>query len=172
MTDVIDYIRYFQKIANEHVEIKDFYIFNIQEAMNAMREGMQFPALILNTQKGSALVPHRDNTLDKVTGGFLVIDHLEQVDDFAGEMDIYQRMKDLGMQIIARMIYDKENCEPLSAKAIPGFDPNTVTYEIIDDVFNQGYGVLFSFQVITTLDLEYDISKWDSTKTLTGKTPY
>ena len=84
MTDVIDYIRYFQKIANEHVEIKDFYIFNIQEAMNAMREGMQFPAFILNTQKGSALVPHRDNTLDKVTGGFLVIDHLEQVDDFVG----------------------------------------------------------------------------------------
>lgn len=41
------------------------------------------------------------------------------------------RMKQMGHQVIVRMLHDIMKCEPLAEKAIPGFDLNTVTFEVI-----------------------------------------
>ena len=172
MTDLNDYLHYFKKLADEHVDIKDFYVMDINEPLIAMRDAIQFPALILNSLAGSLSAPNLDNTLDEIKGGFLIVGQLENLDDFPGEMALLQSMKQIGSEIMARMIRDVYKCEPLATKAIPGFKVNSVQYEMIDRVFENGFGFLFNFTIITTIDLQYDASKWDENKSIAGKYPY
>jgi hypothetical protein len=171
-TDVRDYISYFQQLADEHKEIKDFYIMDINEPLMAMRGSMQFPTLILNSLAGNFFAPNLDNTLDHVKGGFVIVGNLERLDDFSGEMLLLQQMKQIGSDIIARMVHDVWKCEPRAVKAIPGFDINTVQYQMIDQVFENGFGFMFNFTIATCIDLQYSASKWDATKTIAGKYSY
>lgn len=171
-TDVRSYISYFQQLANEHTEILDFYIMDINEPLMAMRGEMQFPALILHQLAGKLEAPNLDNTLDSVNGGFMILGRLDNLDDFPGEMTMLQKMKQIGADIIARMIHDVWKCEELAQKAIPGFDLNTVQYEMIDQVFENSFGFIFTFTIKATIDLQYDESKWDETKTIAGKYAY
>jgi len=86
-----------------------------------------------------------DNPLEVINGGFLIIDHLPNPDDFQGEATIIDRMKQIGQQLIARMLYEKMKCELLAEKAIPVFDLNTVTFDVVGPIFENDYGLSFSF---------------------------
>lgn len=172
MTDLVNYLRYFQQIANEHVDISDFYVMDINEPLAALRSDIKYPALILNSLAGNLRVPNADNTLDNLNGGFLIIKHLDNIDDFVTEMDILSDMKQIGVDIISRMIYDKKRCEPLAQKSIAGFDPNSVQYEMMGPVFDNDFGFMFSFKIISSISLGYDPNKWDTSKTIEGKHEY
>ena len=69
-------------------------------------------------------------------------------------------MKQIGTDIIARILHDYMKCEPLAVKAIPGFNINSVGHEVLGPVFDNDYGVMFSFKLKDCLDLEFDLSKW------------
>jgi hypothetical protein len=45
-------------------------------------------------------------------------------------------------------------------KFIPGFNINAVSYEMLGPVFDNDYGVLFSFRITDFLNLEFDPSRW------------
>ena len=97
-----------------------------------------------------------------VNGGFLIIGHLDQIDDFSGEMQLISKMKQIGTDIIARMLHDHLKCEPLAVKAIPGFNINSVSYEMLGPVFDNDYGVMYSFKLQDSLDLKDDPLMWAS----------
>jgi hypothetical protein len=99
--------------------------------------------------------------LDSINGGFLVIGPLNQIDDFSGELHLTSKMKQIGTDIIARILHDYLKCEPLAMKAITGFSINSVSYELLGPVFDNDYGVMYSFKLQDCLDLEYDPSRWE-----------
>jgi len=172
MTDVFNYLNYFQTLANQHVKIKDFYVMDINEPIMALKDTMKFPALILNSLNGSVTAPHIDNTLDLIKGGYIIIDSIDRIDDFYAEMNILQNTKQIGIDIISRMLYDMQKCELLAAKAIPGFDVKTVNYEMVGPVFDVCFGFNFTFKCLSKLDLTYHESAWDPDKTIEGKDLY
>ena len=172
MTDLKDYLRYFQEVANEHTDLRDFYIMDINEVLTALRSEAKFPMLILHQLTGSLQAKNLDNPLDMIKGGFLVIDQLANVDDFEAEMDTIDRMKKIAFDIVARMLHDVWKCEPLALKSLPGFDVNSVKYEQMDQVFDNGFGVLVTFDLIDTVDLQYNPLKWDANKEIPGKNVY
>jgi len=100
--------------------------------------------------------------LDSINGGFMILGHLDQVDDFSGEMQLVSKMKRIGTDVIARMLHDSLKCEPLAEKAIPGFNINSVSYEMLGPVFDNDFGVMYSFKILGGLELEYDPEKWDN----------
>ena len=161
MTDINSYVEYFRKIAAEHKEINDFYMMDINEPLAALRSNIKYPALILTSLSGNLEASNLDNILDLINGGFLIIGHLDQVDDFSGEMQLISKMKQIGTDIISRMLYDFLKCEPLTLKAIPGFNINSVGYEMMGPVFDNDYGVMYSFKMRDCHELEYDSSKWE-----------
>ena len=161
MTDINSYVEYFRTIAREHKEINDFYMMDINEPLNSLRSSIKYPALILSSLSGNFEASNLDNILDSVNGGFLIIGHLDQVDDFSGEMQLVSRMKQFGTDIIARMLHDFMKCETLALKAIPGFNINSVSYEMLGPVFDNDYGLMFSFKLRDCLDLEFGSSKWE-----------
>ena len=62
-------------------------------------------------------------------------------------------MKQTGTDIIARLLHDYLKCETLAVKAIPGFNINSVSYEMPGPVIDNDYGVIFSFRLQNCLDL-------------------
>ncbi|NCA76934.1 MAG: hypothetical protein EOM90_11405 [Alphaproteobacteria bacterium] len=162
MADISSYIEYFRRIATEHKEINGFYMMDINEILDGLRSTVKYPALILENISGSYMASNLDNPLEVINGGFLIIDHLPNPDDFQGEVTIIDRMKLIGHQVIARMLHDKMKCEPLAEKAIPGFDVNSVTFEVIGPVFDNDYGLVFSFKILDCLDFEYDSEKYNN----------
>jgi hypothetical protein len=160
MADISSYIGYFRRLAAEHKEINGFYMMDINEILDGLRSTVQYPALILENLSGSYMVSNLDNPLEVINGGFLIIDHLPNPDDFQGEMVLIDGMKQIGHQVIARMLHDKMMCEPLAEKAIPGFDINTVTFEVIGPVFDSDSGVLYSFKVLNCIGFEHDPVIW------------
>ena len=160
MTDINSYVEYFRKIAAEHKEINEFYMMDINEPLAALRSNIKYPALILTSLSGNFEASNLDNILDLTNGGFLIIGHLVQVDDFSGEMTLISTMKQIGIDIISRMLHDHLECEMLAVKAIPGFNVNSVNFETLGPVFDNDFGVLFSFKIQDCLDLEYYPEKW------------
>ena len=159
MTDINSYVEYFRTIASEHKEINDFYMMDINEPLAALRSNIKYPALILTSLSGNFEASNLDNTLDFINGGFLIIGHLDQIDDFSGEILILGRMKEIGTDIISRMLHDHLKCELLALKAIPGFNINSVGYEMLGQVFDNDYGVMFSFRIQNLIDLEYNCKR-------------
>ena len=160
MTDINSYVEYFRTLASEHKEINDFYMMDINEPLDALRSNIKYPALILTSLSGNFEASNMDNILDSVNGGFMILGHLDQIDDFCGEMQLVSKMKQIGTDIISRMLHDHMKCEPLALKAIPGFNINTVSYEMLGPVFDNDFGIMVSFKIIETVDLEYYPSKW------------
>jgi len=160
MTDINSYVEYFRTLAREHKEINDFYMMDINEPLDALRSTIKYPALILTSLSGNFEASNLDNILDLINGGFLIIGHLDQIDDFSSEMQLISKMKQIGTDIIARMLNDFLKCELLAIKAIPGFNISTVSYEMLGPLFDNDYGVMFSFKLQDFLDYEVDFSVW------------
>jgi len=75
-------------------------------------------------------------------------------------MQLVSKMKQLGTDIIARMLHDYLKCEPLALKAIPGFSINSVSYEMLGPVFDNDFGCMFSLKLFEPIGLEYNPLKW------------
>ncbi len=71
-------------------------------------------------------------------------------------------MKQIGTDIIARMLHDYIRCELLTLKAIPGFNINSVSYETLGPVFDNDFGMIFSFKLLDCLGVEYYPSRWEN----------
>ncbi len=161
MTDINSYVEYFRTIATEHKEINDFYMMDINEPLAALRSNINYPALILTSLSGNFEASNLDNILDSINGGFLVIGHLDQIDDFSGELLLLARMMQIGTDIIARMLHDHMKCELLTLKAIPGFNVNSVNYEMLGPVFDNDYGMMYAFKLTNILNLEFEPMAWE-----------
>ena len=160
MTDINSYVEHFRTLAREHKEINDFYMMDINEPLDAPRSNIKYPALILTSLSGNFEASNLDNILDSINAGFMILGHLDQVDDFSGEMQLVSNMKQIGSDIISRMLYDHLRCEPLAVKAIPGFNLNSVSYEMLGPVFDNDFGVIYSFQLKHAAVCNFDSSKW------------
>ena len=161
MADISSYIEYFRKIVAEHSAINGFYMMDINEILDGLRSTVKYPALILENLSGSYMASNLDNPLEVINGGFLIIDHLPNPDDFQGEVVIIDRMKQIGHQVISRMLHDKMKCELLAEKAIPGFDINTVGFEVVGPVLDNDFGITFSFSLKKLLSLDYTPTLWE-----------
>ena len=80
----------------------------------------QISPMIWENLSGSYMASNLDNPLEVINGGFLIIDHLPKPDDFQGEVVIIDRMKQIGHQVIARMLHDHLKCEPLARRRFRG----------------------------------------------------
>jgi hypothetical protein len=168
MIIISDYIGYFQHLAKRHKDIMSFYIMDINEVLTSLRSDVRYPALILTSLTGEISGPNIDNNIDRFYGGFLILDHLDSPDDFSSEMIILGEMKQIGVDIISRMIYDATKAcrwkegdvefEPYMV--LKGFRPPSVKYEMIGPVFDNDFGYMFTFEITDSVDLDYDVSRW------------
>jgi hypothetical protein len=160
MADISSYIEYFRRLAAEHKDINGFYMMDINEPLDALRSTIKYPALILTSLSGSFEASNLDNILDSFNGGFMILGHLSQVNDFSAEMQLVSKMKQIGNDVIARMLNDHLKCELLALKAIPGFNINSVNYEMLGPVFDNDFGLMYTCKFQDCHSIQYDPIKW------------
>ena len=156
--NVISYVQYFKSIASLHKSVKGFYIMDINEVLEDLRGDLKYPALILNSVSGFVSQnTNRDNILNTVKSGFLIIDHLDQIGDFAGEVCILGNTFDIGQAILAKIIHD---CCAESSPLV-GIDIDSIKYEMMDAIFDNDFGFLFTFDISNQImDLTFNPTFW------------
>jgi len=70
-------------------------------------------------------------------------------------MLLVSKMKQIGTDIISKMLHDYLKCESLTQKAIPGFNINSVSYEMLGPMFDNDCGMMYSFKLFEIIDLEF-----------------
>jgi len=167
MADISTYIEYFETLAKEHKEIlhspsaKHFFMMDINELLSAANSTAKYPAIVLLKMAGKTIDKKDDNPLVTFEGGFLVLDHCKNINDFPGELSIFQKTFLIGMQLVSRIAHDQRQPVPYSFKALPDFDPDSVRWEMIGPVFENHFGIIFRFPVTFILDLNFDHTKWN-----------
>ena len=155
--NVAQYLEYFRSAASLHPSIKGFYTMDINEVLGDLRQGMQYPALILNSVNGFLSEnASLDNTQGIVKAGFMVIDHADSLDDFTREMQILGETFDWSMDILTRIKNDAA-CGDFIRK----FDVNSIKFEMLGPVFDNDYGFMFTFDLrFFVSDLSYKPEEW------------
>jgi hypothetical protein len=75
-------------------------------------------------------------------------------------MQLVSKIKQIGTDIVSPMLYDYLRCDSLILKAISVYNFNSINYEILGPVFDNDYGLMYSFKLQDCLDLEYDPARW------------
>ena len=155
--NVAEYLQYFKSTTSLHPAIKGFYTMDINEVLGDLRQGMQYPALILNSVNGFLSENlSADNTQNLVKAGFMVIDHADSLDDFTREMQILGETFDWSMDILTRIKNDAA-CGDFIRK----FDVNSIKFEMLGPVFDNDYGFMFTFDLrFFVSDLSYKPEEW------------
>jgi len=155
--NIAEYLQYFKSTASLHPSIKGFYTMDINEVLGDLRQGMQYPALILNSVNGFLSENlSADNTQNLVKAGFMVIDHADSVDDFTREMQILGDTFEWSMQILSKLKNDAA-----CGEFIRKFDVNSIKFEMLGPVFDNDFGFMFTFDLrFFTGDLSYNPDLW------------
>ena len=133
---------------------------DLNEPLDVLRSTIKYPALILKRLSGSVEASNLDNILDSVNGGFMILGHMYQVDNFSAEMQLVSKMKQIGTDVFARRLHDFLNYELLALKAIPEFNITSGRYEMLRPVFNNNFGSMYSFKIQKIIDLFFDSIRW------------
>ena len=155
--NVAEYLQYFRNTAALHPSIKGFYTMDINEALGDLRQGIRYPALILNSVNGFLSENlSSENTQNMVKAGFMIIDHGDSVDDFAREMQILGDTFQWSMDILSKLKKDA-SCGTFIKK----IDVNSVKFEMLGPVFDNDFGFMFTFDLrFFTADLSYNPDYW------------
>lgn len=155
--NVSEYLQYFSGLASLHPSINGFYTMDINEVLGDLRQGMRYPALILNSVNGFLSTNlSSENTQNLVKAGFMIIDHSENVDDFGREIQILGNTFDWGIDILTRILNDSR-CGTFIRK----LDVNSVRYEMLGPVFDNDFGFMFTMDLkFFIADLSFNPSSW------------
>ena len=155
--NVAEYLQYFKSTTSLHPAIKGFYTMDINEVLGDLRQGMQYPALILNSVNGFLSENlSADNTQNLIKAGFMVIDHVDSVDDFQKEMQILGDTFDTCIDILTKLMKDAQ-CGTFIRK----LDVDSIKYEMLGPVFDNDFGFMFTFDLRFFIsDLSYKPDRW------------
>lgn len=165
---ISDYVAYFEQLAREHKDIRHsetarhFFVMDINEVLGAMADSsIQYPAVILNALSARIAGSSLDNTNEQINGGFLVIDHCQQIDNYESMVEAMANSHRIGLEFLQRIHYEIMKCEPLALKALPEWNIWNVATKMWGPVFDNDYGWHFEFPVVRPIELIFNPEKWD-----------
>ena len=155
-------VTYFELLASSHVKIrhseanKHFYLFEIDEVLDGLRNEINYPAFIMEGYDFGYKDNLSDNEMKDRNAAFILLDHVDNLDDFGAMHEKWDELEAIGDDIIARMKYDKRQNE----KIIRNLDVNSIEGTLIRADADNNVGIRFSFTISSPQNLEVDKSKW------------
>ncbi len=167
-----DYIAYFKTAAINHKLLLHvdntnvtFYRMDIEEVLTGLRYKLKTKSLILENPEKNTRDLLSDNPRKIITGAFLVIGPVKK-NDFADEVTVLDKCEEISEDILSKIANDcsKFKRNPNWARAIKGFDPNSIRSQKVGPLFDNFYGWRTEFQIIQTYrnNLKLDASKWNN----------
>lgn len=164
MAKFTDLITYFENLARTHVDIrhsdseKHFFRMEIDEVLAGInRTDVKTPFLILEGYGFDYTDNKSDNLLKNRSGAFVLLDHVSDSTDFDAIHAVWDRMEQIGEEIIIRIKADKRN--PLTP-VIREFDFSQVEGTLIANQIDGNYGIRFTYSLTSSRTTDVDPEKW------------
>lgn len=159
-----DYIEYHRGLAESHKILrhssnhKSFFRTEIKEfqAETTNTRGLSDEVMLLHSLSGR-LVSNESITQDEVSGGFALLVKLTNTEDQDIVQAAYDRAKEIGMDVVAKIHYDSMNACP---RSIRFFELGRVRYEMTGLYPGNFVGYHFNYPIVKFQAFEYDSSKW------------
>lgn len=158
-----DLVTYFEKLATEHIEIghtstkKHFFRFELDEVLAGLTSKLNYPALILEAYDFDFADSRSDNVMKQRNGAFILIDKVSDTGDFAKIHEVWDKMEEIGDDILIRMRRDKAaRTEPV----LRDFDIAQSSGMPLDVKTLGHYGIRFTFSLRCAVNNEVDPEKW------------
>jgi len=164
MTKLSALVTYFENLARTHIDIghtdseKHFFRMEVDEVLAGInRTDVKYPLLILEWYSHDFADSKSDNLLKDRRGAFMLLDHVTDPSDFDAIHAVWDRMEEIGDEILVRMKADKRN--PL-APVIRDFQFNTSEAMLIANEIDGSYGIRFSYVLTSPRSNDIDPAKW------------
>jgi hypothetical protein len=158
-----DLVTYFETIAKEHVDIKHsktdphFYRFELDEVLGGMCNNLKYPALVMEGYDFNFSDSNSDNIRKSRSGAFWLIDYVKDKKDYDAIHAAWDRMEEIGTEILVRMRTDK------ASRAVEVLrDFNIGESEGIPmSVMTLGqHGIRFTFSLTSAVSSNINALKW------------
>lgn len=160
----LDLISYFENLARRHVAIrhtdteKHFFRMELDEVLGGMnRSDVSFPMLILEGYSFDYTDNKSDNLMKNRRGGFMLIDHLNDITDYDRMHQIWEEMEVIGDDLLAKIKADKRN---RLTPAVRQFDFASVEAHLLMTELGNNVGIRFTFTLSAAQSTDVDESKW------------
>jgi hypothetical protein len=157
-------ITYFENLGRRHKEIrhrdteKHFFRMEVDEVLAGItRTDVVYPFLILEGYGYDYADSKSDNLLKNRHGAFMLLDHVSDSTDFDAIHDAWDRMEEIGDELIVKMKSDKKN--PLTP-VIRDFDFASVVATLIANEIDGSYGIRFTYTLTSPRSNDIDPTKW------------
>lgn len=158
----LEYVQYFQNIAENHVDIQHgvsgnqrFVRINVEDAFDQITK-LTSPFLALESLEYSTKAVTLDQNLRILQGGFMVLISVKSGDRTAEDVALDKAMS-IQTDIEAKMRRDKKGCAYPWLKFL---DASSIRCYKVGPLFNNAFGWLCEFKVDAQLNLQYDATKW------------
>ena len=148
-------VSYFQLLASEHVSIKNFYRFEVDEVLTDLRD-IETPCLIMEGYKFSFTDNKSDNILKTRGGAFILLDHVKDIGDFNAIHTAWDNLEAIGDDVLARIKSDRN----VSSSPVQNFPFESVEGQLISTEFGNFYGIRFTFDIVCKFNNEVEPSRW------------
>jgi hypothetical protein len=159
-----DLISYFENIATIHKSIahstqeKHFFRMELDEVLSGInRSDVNYPMLILEGYSFQFIDNRSDNLLKKRSGAFILLDHVPDQSDMDAIHEKWDRLEEIGTEIIIRINADKRSRE---IPVVRHMDFNETQGTLIRNSIGNDVGIRFSYSITSPTPAVLNQSDW------------
>lgn len=164
MTNFSDLISYFEGLARRHKSIlhtdseKHFFRFEIDEILAGINNpDVHYPMLIMEGYMFDYTDNRSDNIQKNRRGAFVLLDHVNDMSDYAAVHQKWDALEIIGDQLLARMKTDKRN--PLTP-VVRSFDFASVEARLIMNELGSDAGIRYTFAISSAAPSDVNPDQW------------
>lgn len=133
-------VAYLQNLATNNIHVNDFFRFNLNEIQGAMRKGISFPCLAIESHDGNFEGSTHNNSIEQKRFAFSILDKPKR-GDFDDENTKLDACEIIGKEFLKRMRLDSLTDGSTIYKA---FNIENVSYHKVGPLYNEHlYGYRF-----------------------------
>ncbi len=157
-------VTYFENLARQHRDIghtdseKHFFRMETDEVLGGInRTDVNYPMLIMEGYSYDFTDSKSDNLLKNRRGAFMLLDHVSDPTDFDAMHRAWEKMEEIGDELILRMKADKRN--PYSP-VIRDFQFSGVEATLIANEIDNNCGIRYTYTLTSPLSNDVNPDKW------------
>lgn len=152
-------VNYMSNLATQNIATKDFFRFNIAEIQGALKSGITFPCLAMESHEGNFEGSTPNNSIEQKIFAFSILDKPTSPNNFDSENEVLDNCELIGKQFLARMRYDARNPASILYNA---FDVVNVNYHKVGPLYmDKLFGYRFEVALKpATINLKPDHNHW------------
>lgn len=157
------FVKYFERIAAEHIEIghtpsrKKFFRFELDEVLSGLSAQINYPALILEGYSYNFIDHRSDNPVKKRNAAFILLDHVKDPGDYNAIHQVWDKLEVIGDDIIARIRFERRKPE----SPIRDFNIDSVEAYLLATEYGNHYGIRYTFTIDVSYNYDMDNTRWN-----------